>query len=265
MPSSIVKKALSDFNGAKVYISSMAKYIGFSNKELSILSRFWKPAFDGGWILLSNELVLGKLTKQLRPSAMSNFHKKLRNYYIEDTDYRQLSKNDELVKQWISDNNKDCTKLGGKHYKPWFNPRRAVSSISDKIQIILRAFPSPSSILHGFDVASSYVLYTGKKTWMTKLALYVFKFRVNLVNPEYRSTRYEKRLAKYFHRGFAIAFPHLKPGLTVSGKSLKLPHIKILVDKTVGNLIIGNIEVGNTPLSDYDFRIFLVLIYQWNQ
>ena len=116
MTSNIVKRALINFNNSKVSISGMAKYVGFSSKELTMLSRFWKPAFDGGWILLSDELVLGKLTRQLSPSAMSNFHKKLKRDYTEHIDYEQITKGHELVQQWISDTNKDYNKLGSKHY-----------------------------------------------------------------------------------------------------------------------------------------------------
>jgi hypothetical protein len=136
---------------------------------------------------------------------------------------------------------------------------RLASPVNHKIQIILRAFPSPSSIVHGFDVASSRVLYNGNECYTSGLARYAFNFGVNLVDPSCRSTTYEHRLGKYFDRGFGIALPNLKPESLISGKPLKLPHIEIHPKEVVGNLIIGTIKVGNsgvgeTHLSDYDIN-----------
>lgn len=87
---------------------------------------------------------------------------------------------------------------------------RTCERCSVKIQLILRAYPSVSAILHAFDLASSAVAFDGTDVLTTALGAYAHLYRVNPVNPAYRSTSYEHRLTKYFRRGFGLALPHLK-------------------------------------------------------
>jgi hypothetical protein len=123
------------------------------------------------------------------------------------------------------------------------------------VQIILRAFPSVSSILYGFDIPSCCVAYDGVKTRMTPLAAYAHTTRVNIVNPEYRSASYEYRLLKYFGRGYAIAMPHMAPGIVPEGKLFEMPHITIGATVVIGNYMSGEFRVNKShdvATSDYD-------------
>jgi hypothetical protein len=78
-----------------------------------------------------------------------------------------------------------------------------------KAQILLRAFPSLSSLLHGFDLPSCSLASDGTEVYLTTAAAFACAHRVNLVNPAYRSTTYELRLSKYFKRGVGLAFAHI--------------------------------------------------------
>ena len=122
-----------------------------------------------------------------------------------------------------------------------------------KFQLIMRAYPSVSALLHAFDVGSACVAYDGQTAKMTTLGVYAHAFRVNLVNPKYRSTTYEKRLAKYFDRNFAIAFPHLRRGALSPGAKLVLPHITLAVTAAGGNWAAGRPEISS-PASSSEYE-----------
>lgn len=79
-----------------------------------------------------------------------------------------------------------------------------------KIQIITRIFSSKSEILHGFDLGSSAVGFDGDNVYFTSLAKYSYINECNIIDTTRRSTTYEKRLIKYFNRGFDIIIPKLK-------------------------------------------------------
>ena len=90
-----------------------------------------------------------------------------------------------------------------------FNAMRHPGAPPLQIQLILRTFPSVSALLHSFDVSSCCVAYDGCTAWMTGLAAWAHAHRVNLINPVYRSPTYERRLLKYFERGFALGLLHM--------------------------------------------------------
>lgn len=115
---------------------------------------------------------------------------------------------------------------------------------SEKIQIILRKFPSISSILHGFDIGSCAVAFTGKITLLTTFSMYSILNRVNLVVPRYSSPSYAYRLDKYFRRGFALGFVDMKDNV-LKGE-VKLPSFVIQVteglDTHPGMIATGRLE-----------------------
>jgi hypothetical protein len=122
-----------------------------------------------------------------------------------------------------------------------------------KFQLILRAYETSSAVLHGFDIPSCSVMYDGYTCKMTSLAKFAHLYRVNLVVPLYRSTTYEKRLAKYFlSRGFGLGLLHLRPGLIKVGEDLPLAHLTLHPTEVVGNLARGRVtsEVPQEP--DYE-------------
>lgn len=74
-----------------------------------------------------------------------------------------------------------------------------------KVQIIRRCYSTLRSIIHGFDISACAVAYDGTQVFMTHRALYTYKTGMILTDPEIdRSKTYEKRLDKYFKRGFSI-------------------------------------------------------------
>ena len=82
-------------------------------------------------------------------------------------------------------------------------------TIDEKYQIIFRVYKTKSEILHGFDLGSSAVGFDGENVLFTTLSKFAYEYRCNIVDTTRRSTTYEKRLKKYFERGFAIVLPGL--------------------------------------------------------
>lgn len=79
----------------------------------------------------------------------------------------------------------------------------------DKIQIIFRLYKTRAEILHGFDLGSSAVGYSGSRLYFTALSKFCYEHMCNIVDTTRRSTTYEKRLMKYFNRDFEIILPEL--------------------------------------------------------
>lgn len=73
-------------------------------------------------------------------------------------------------------------------------------------QIILRMYHTLSSIIHAFDIPSCCIAFNGSIAYTTTLGKFAYENQVNLVFTKYRSTSFEKRLVKYFGRGFGMAF-----------------------------------------------------------
>ena len=82
-----------------------------------------------------------------------------------------------------------------------------------EVKIVLRAFPSVSALLHGFDLGAGAVAYDGETARLSAMGAFAQLWGANLVDPPLRSKRYEERLVKYFGRGYALALVGLKKGL----------------------------------------------------
>jgi hypothetical protein len=83
------------------------------------------------------------------------------------------------------------------------NPQRTV-------QIVLRRHACIADVILGFDVDACQLAYDGSAVYATRAAVRAFRTGVNLADPERSSPAYEKRLAKYAARGFAVAVPGLE-------------------------------------------------------
>ncbi len=119
------------------------------------------------------------------------------------------------------------------------------------LQIILRAYPTVSSIVHGFDVPACCVAFDGHVAVMTQLAAFAHMFRANVVVPAYRSTTYERRLLKYFERGFALVLPHLRGFADAS--PIRLPNLTLLPAVVRGRFAAGTAALSALqPASDYE-------------
>jgi hypothetical protein len=75
----------------------------------------------------------------------------------------------------------------------------------EKFQIILRVFPSPSHVVHGFDIDVCGVLYDGDTTWCTQNAARAMNNGFNLLDENKLSSSAVYRYAKYAHLyGYAV-------------------------------------------------------------
>jgi hypothetical protein len=90
--------ALAKFEYGEVTYKQLARYAGFNADEMSYLDVFWAPAFDDGWIYLTNEIILSQLTAQSNKNSISRFYKKMILMYSEGSEYIQLNANHPLVK-----------------------------------------------------------------------------------------------------------------------------------------------------------------------
>jgi hypothetical protein len=80
-----------------------------------------------------------------------------------------------------------------------------------KYNVMLRRFSSISDMLHSVDVSASAVAYNGTIMYTTCLGAYTQLVRVNVVHMY--NTSIDKRLLKYYTRGYALCFPFLNPSL----------------------------------------------------
>ena len=136
------------------------------------------------------------------------------------------------------------------------SPEGGVTTL--KLQLVLRAFKSKASMLHGFDVCSSCVCFDGERTHMTALGAFAMLYRANIVYPPYQSTSYAHRLAKYFRRGFALVFAHMRSDALQCDVPIRLGQFGMCVTpRTVhGRFAVGDVEAarGLGSESDYDPR-----------
>lgn len=137
--------------------------------------------------------------------------------------------------------------------------------IYQKLQIIFRLYKTKSEILHGFDLGSSAVGFDGEHIYATTLSAYSYLYRINIIDTTKRSTTYEKRLIKYFYRGFNIVMPHfdIKKFMEVSRHSgSKIPlnsymMIKLLLDPRdvsdheMNVILAASLKSTNNKKSDY--------------
>jgi hypothetical protein len=73
-----------------------------------------------------------------------------------------------------------------------------------EFQIILRAYRTPSEIIHGFDVDSCAFLYDGSHIFATNRAIYSINNGINTVNFSLLSPSYPYRISKYATKGVAV-------------------------------------------------------------
>ena len=75
--------------------------------------------FNSSWIYLNDEIILTQLTHEKGKNALCNFYKQvLLKYYKENDNYKQINKDDELVKNYVKSNveNKNKAKQTTKKY-----------------------------------------------------------------------------------------------------------------------------------------------------
>jgi len=69
--------------------------------------------FNSSWIYLNDEIILSQLTNEKGKDALTHFYKRvLLKYYKENDNYKQINKDDELVKNYVQSNIENKTKVG---------------------------------------------------------------------------------------------------------------------------------------------------------
>lgn len=133
-----------------------------------------------------------------------------------------------------------------------------------KIQFILRLYNTKSEILHGFDLGSSCVSFDGEDVWFTSLGKFCYENMVNIFDGTRRSTTYERRLIKYFEKGFSIILPdfdiskldkkYFKYNLN---EVCEMPYLVFSYSQIIGNKIVidkfYSINKNTNEVSDYEY------------
>lgn len=91
----------------------LAKFKGFNEKQIEMVKLFWDPAFNGGWIYLSDEVIYDYFGYKKSESSSKNFYKTMKDNYIENTDYQEVSHNNEIIQVYTQRQN-----AGGKSKAP---------------------------------------------------------------------------------------------------------------------------------------------------
>lgn len=129
-----------------------------------------------------------------------------------------------------------------------------------RYQFVFRLYRSPAEVLYGFDVHSSAAGFDGFAVRMTPLCKFSHEFGVNVVDLTRRSTTLEKRLLKYWTRGFDLVLPELDvskvPNRLARYKLddvCELPYMSFAYKKVCGNRIrVTDFQTEHWPRSTAD-------------
>jgi len=116
-------------------------------------------------------------------------------------------------------------------------------SVVRKYQLFTKAYSSGSAAVHSFDVPSSCTFYDGRTAWSTTLGAYAHLFRVNLVNPLYRTSTFEPRLIKYFNRRY-YALGLVDLATKALQTKIEIRHFVITPRRVCGNWAVGDVQDG---------------------
>ncbi len=103
----IVKIAIQspEFKNNELDNIKLAKLAGFNDDEIAFVKLFWDPLFHKSWLYLSKQMVVDWLGYKDGKSVMNNFYtQNLIKNYEEYEDYKEVSKDDEIVKKFYTDN-----------------------------------------------------------------------------------------------------------------------------------------------------------------
>jgi hypothetical protein len=130
-----------------------------------------------------------------------------------------------------------------------YRTKQCVTFVCDEnekpVQVILRRYSTVAEVIHGFDLGSSAFLWDGKALWTTALGKLAAEHAVNVLNLPARRGSYERRLARYFERGFGLVLPDLDvEAFRVSGMDA-MPHLHLGTRLTLG---VGSLYIGASSL-----------------
>jgi len=98
------KQMLEKFSYTEITYDQMGEAIGMTEEQVEMLKMFWDPAFNKGWIYLSDDIIKSQMTNEKGKDALIHFYKRvlLQGDYEENVDYKKIEANDELVQKWES-------------------------------------------------------------------------------------------------------------------------------------------------------------------
>lgn len=82
-------------------LSRLAREEGFTDDDFKRLELFWEPAFNNSWLYLSSEIVHEHLGHAKHDNSMANFSKKMRTLYIENEEFKEVSKDYPIIKLYL--------------------------------------------------------------------------------------------------------------------------------------------------------------------
>jgi hypothetical protein len=95
MPS--IQETLVKYNYAELTHQQLAEHMDFSADEQQMLTMFWEPTFNSGWIYLSDEMI----KNDMGYNKINSFYiDTLRKKYIINKDFKEIEKTDDLVKYY---------------------------------------------------------------------------------------------------------------------------------------------------------------------
>lgn len=97
----IIKKAL---EVKEIDHVKLAEIAGFNSEEIEFVKLFWDPAFNNSWIYVTKQMVVEWLGYKENKATMGDFKKNLIKNYEENEDYKEVDKNDEIVKKFRLEN-----------------------------------------------------------------------------------------------------------------------------------------------------------------
>lgn len=114
----IITTALAESKENLLSEIEFAKLCGFTENELNMVKIFWNPTFNGSWIYLSDEIILGQLTNEVGKNSIYHFYERIMiPNYEEFTDYKKVDTNHELIKEYIECHSPKKGKLDGTRKK----------------------------------------------------------------------------------------------------------------------------------------------------
>ena len=157
-----IQAALVKFEYKEPTIEQIAIHVGFNENEIKLMTLFWSDDFDKNWIYLSDDMILNSMTNETGRMYLTHFYNQvLFTDFIVDIDYKEIKKDDNLIKKYeevlnidqssiinkIKSNRKKYYAITGKTYvdliknsKYRLSKKRSLiqeKDISDKLSLLL--------------------------------------------------------------------------------------------------------------------------------
>jgi hypothetical protein len=106
-------------------------------------------------------------------------------------------------------------------------PKPAPMSKPIQIQVILHHYGDVTEVIRDFDLGSSAVAWDGAQVVLTAIGKFAAEHGANILNLAIRRASYERRLARYFKRGYDIVLPDLDKSFLTEAYPGTLPYMEM--------------------------------------